>query len=77
METPLLFVLRSSLNGNGRHNKDNQIRLAYNRAHSKHNTIRAYKFTITRFNQKFADLNLKEVSIDKQSRKERFRNSER
>jgi len=41
-----------------------KIWLDYHRAHSKHNTIRAYKFTITRFNQNFADLNLNEVSTD-------------
>jgi len=40
------------------------IWLDYHRAHSKHNTIRAYKFTITKFNKNFADLNLNEVSTD-------------
>ena len=30
-----------------------KIWLDYHRAHSKHNTIRAYKFTITKFNQNF------------------------
>ena len=34
-----------------------KIWLDYHRAHSKHNTIRAYKFTITKFNQNFANLN--------------------
>ena len=41
-----------------------KIWLDYHQAHSKYNTIRAYKFTITRFNQNFADLNLNEVSTD-------------
>jgi len=41
-----------------------KIWLDYHRTHSKHNTIRAYKFTITKFNQNFADLNLNEVSTD-------------
>ena len=41
-----------------------KIWLDYHRAHSKHNTIRAYNFTITKFNQNFADLNLNEVSTD-------------
>ena len=41
-----------------------KIWLDYHRAHSKHNTIRAYKFTITKFNQNYAELNLNEVSTD-------------
>ncbi|MCP4930465.1 MAG: site-specific integrase [Candidatus Marinimicrobia bacterium] len=41
-----------------------KIWLDYHQVHSKHNTIRAYKFTITRFNQKFADIDLNEVSTD-------------
>lgn len=41
-----------------------KIWLEYHRAHSKHNTIRAQQFTITRFNLNFADLNLNEVSTD-------------
>jgi integrase len=41
-----------------------KIWLEYHRAHSKHNTIRAYKFTIAKFNQNFANLNLNEVSTD-------------
>ena len=36
----------------------------YHRAHSKHNTIRAYEFTIAKFNQNFVSLNLNEVSTD-------------
>jgi integrase len=41
-----------------------KIWLEYHRAHSKHNTIRAYEFTISKFNQNFASLNLSEVSTD-------------
>jgi integrase/recombinase XerD len=38
--------------------------LDYHRAHSKDNTVRTYKFTITKFNQDFSDLNLNKVSTD-------------
>ena len=41
-----------------------KIRIDYHRAHSKENTIRAYKFTITKFNQNFENLNLDELSTD-------------
>jgi integrase len=41
-----------------------KIWLDYHRAHSKETTIRAYEFTITKFNQNFANLNLTEVSTD-------------
>jgi integrase len=41
-----------------------KIWLDYHRAHSKKNTVRAYEFTITKFNQNFANLNLKQVSTD-------------
>ena len=41
-----------------------KIWLEYHRAHSKHNTVRAYEFTIEKFNQNFASLNLNEVSTD-------------
>ena len=41
-----------------------KIWLDYHRAHSKHNTVRAYDCTISKFNQDFAKLNLKEVSTD-------------
>ena len=41
-----------------------KIWLDYHRAHSKYNTVRAYKFTITKFNQDFANLNLNKVSTD-------------
>jgi len=41
-----------------------KIWLDYHRAHSKRNTVRAYQFTIAKFNQYFANLNLKEVSTD-------------
>jgi hypothetical protein len=41
-----------------------KIWLGYYRAHSKHNTVRAYEFTIAKFNPNFADLNLNEVSTD-------------
>lgn len=38
--------------------------LDYHRAHSKENTIRTYEFTITKFNQNFANRNLNEVTTD-------------
>jgi integrase len=38
--------------------------LEYHRSHSKHNTVRAYEFTIAKFNQNFENLNLNEVSTD-------------
>jgi len=41
-----------------------KIWLDYHRAHSKKNTVRAYEFTIAKFNQNFANLNLNEVSTD-------------
>jgi integrase len=41
-----------------------KIWLDYHRAHSKKNTVRAYEFTIEKFNLNFASLNLKEVSTD-------------
>jgi len=41
-----------------------KIWLEYHRAHSKCNTVRAYEFTIEKFNQNFANLNLNEVSSD-------------
>ncbi len=41
-----------------------KIWLDYHRAHSKDNTARAYDFTISKFNQNFATLNLNEVSTD-------------
>ena len=41
-----------------------KIWLDYHRAHSKETTIRAYEFTITKFNQNFANLTLNEVSTD-------------
>jgi integrase len=41
-----------------------KIWLDYHRAHSKHNTVRAYEFTITKFNKDLANLNLNEVSTD-------------
>ena len=41
-----------------------KIWLDYHRAHSKHNTVRAYEFTIAKFNQNFENLNLNEVSTD-------------
>ena len=44
--------------------KASKIWLDYHRAHSKHNTIRAYEFTVLKFNQNFANLNLTEVSTD-------------
>ena len=36
--------------------QSSKIWLDYHRAHSKKNTVRAYEFTITKFNQDFADL---------------------
>ena len=44
--------------------KASKIWLDYHRAHSKHNTVRAYQFTIEKFNQNFANLNLSQVSTD-------------
>jgi integrase len=41
-----------------------KIWLDYHRAHSKENTIRAYTFTITKFNQNLASIDLNEVSAD-------------
>ena len=41
-----------------------KIWLDYHRSNSKHNTVRAYEFTIAKFNQNFASLNLNEVSTD-------------
>ena len=41
-----------------------KIWLEYHRAHSKHNTVRAYEFTIAKFNQNFANWDLNEVSTD-------------
>jgi site-specific recombinase XerD len=41
-----------------------KIWLDYHRAHSKENTIRAYEFTIAKFNQNFTNLHLTEVSTD-------------
>ena len=41
-----------------------KIWLEYHRAHSKHNTVRAYEFTIAKFNQNFANQDLNEVSTD-------------
>ena len=41
-----------------------KIWLDYHRAHSRNTTIRAYEFTISKFNQNFANLNLQEVSTD-------------
>jgi site-specific recombinase XerD len=41
-----------------------KIWLEYHRAHSKHNTVRAYEFTIKKFNKNFANRNLNEVSTD-------------
>ena len=41
-----------------------KIWLDYHRAHSRNNTIRAYEFTISKFNQDFSNLNLQEVSTD-------------
>ena len=39
-----------------------KIWLEYHRVLSKCNTVRAYEFTIEKFNQNFANLNLNEVS---------------
>jgi hypothetical protein len=41
-----------------------KIWLDYHRAHSKEYTVRAYEFTIAKFNQNYATLNLSEVSTD-------------
>ena len=41
-----------------------KIWLEYHRAHSKHNTVRDYEFTIAKFNQNFVNLNFNEVSTD-------------
>jgi integrase len=41
-----------------------KIWLDYHRAHSKENTVRAYEFTIAKFNQNFENLNLNELSTD-------------
>jgi len=41
-----------------------KIWLEYHRAHSKLNTVRAYQFTIEKFNENFANLNLNKVSPD-------------
>ena len=41
-----------------------KIWLGYHRAHSKLNTVRAYQFTIEKFNQNFGNRNLNEVSTD-------------
>ena len=41
-----------------------KIWLDYHRAHSKENTVRAYEFTIAKFNQNFENLNLNDVSTD-------------
>jgi len=41
-----------------------KIWLEYHRAHSKHNTVRVYQFTIAKFNQHFSNRNLNEVSAD-------------
>ena len=41
-----------------------KIWLEYHRAHSKCNTVRAYEFTIAKFNQNFANLNINEVSTN-------------
>jgi len=41
-----------------------KIWLEYHRAHSKHNTVRAYEFTIAKFNQNYANQDLNEVSTD-------------
>ena len=41
-----------------------KIWLNYHRAHSKENTVRAYEFTIAKFNQDFANQYLNEVSTD-------------
>jgi hypothetical protein len=58
----------SILNNEGRQvmnvSQASKIWREYHRAHSKHNTIRAYEFTIAKFNQNFVSLNLNEVSTD-------------
>jgi hypothetical protein len=41
-----------------------KILLDYHRAHPKEDTIRAYEFAITKFNQNFANLTLNEVTTD-------------
>ena len=41
-----------------------KIWLEYNRAHSTHDTVRAYQFTIEKFNQNFANISLNKVSPD-------------
>ena len=41
-----------------------KIWLDYHRAHSKHNTVRAYEFTIAKFKQNFANQKLNQVSTD-------------
>jgi hypothetical protein len=41
-----------------------KIWLEYHRAHSKLNTVRAYQFTIEKFNQNFANINFNKVSPD-------------
>ena len=41
-----------------------KIWIDYHRAHSRYNTIRAYEFTISKFKQNFANLNLQDVSTD-------------
>jgi len=41
-----------------------KIWLEYHRAHSKYNTVRAYKFTISKFDQDYSNLNLSQVSTD-------------
>ena len=41
-----------------------KIWLNYHRAHSKQNTVRAYQFTIAKFNHNFAHLSLNKVSPD-------------
>ena len=41
-----------------------KIWLDYHQAHSRQNTVRAYQFTIAKFNQNFAHLNLEDVSTD-------------
>ena len=41
-----------------------KIWLEYHRAHSKYNTVRAYEFTISKFDQDYSNLNLSKVSTD-------------
>ena len=41
-----------------------KIWLEYHRAHSKCNTVRAYEFTIAKFDQNFENLSLNEVSTN-------------